>query len=344
MLTALGIAGDADATRRSSNRSTTWSSRSSTTSTCASSPPRGAGAPAFDRVEALRAGPPGRRRPAGPCSSRPARAARRGVRLALRDGRARARSSAASVRGGCTPTTTCSPGCTTRSPTPSRGGGRSGCGPATGWCSSTSSRTPTRVQWGILRAPSTGTCRWSSSATPSRRSTPSAARTSSAYLDAVRQADDHATLARNWRSDAGAATRPGHRVRRRRAGRPADRRAAGGVGPPGAAARRRAGRRSAAAAGAAARRADRAADAASAHRGGPAARSPRDVAADVAALLASGATVDGRRRCGPATSRCSSARNDQGTLVRDALAAAGVPAVLSGTASVFAHPRRAASG
>ena len=56
---------------------------------------------------------------------------------------------------------------------------RSGCGPATGWCSSTSSRTPTRCS-GASCGTSRGTSRWSSSATPSRRSTPSAARTSSA--------------------------------------------------------------------------------------------------------------------------------------------------------------------
>ena len=63
-----------------------------------------------------------------------------------------------------------------------------------------------------------------------------------------------------------------------------------------------------------------------------------DLAADLAALLAAPAPGSATARCGRATSRCWCGTNDQGALVRDALAAAGVPAVLSGTVSVFATP------
>ncbi len=63
----------------------------------------------------------------------------------------------------------------------------------------------------------------------------------------------------------------------------------------------------------------------------------RDLAADVAALLASPAQVGGRERR-PADVAVLVRTNDQGALVRAALAAAGVPAVLSGTASVFGTP------
>jgi exodeoxyribonuclease V beta subunit len=63
-------------------------------------------------------------------------------------------------------------------------------------------------------------------------------------------------------------------------------------------------------------------------------RVARDVAADVTALLGSGATVaDAPLRPGDIAVLVRT--NDQGTLMRDALAAVGVPAVLSGTASVF---------
>ena len=63
-----------------------------------------------------------------------------------------------------------------------------------------------------------------------------------------------------------------------------------------------------------------------------------DVAADIAALLAGPA--HGRRsgRSRPGDVAVLVRTNDQGTLVRDALAAVGVPAVLSGTSSVFTTP------
>ncbi|MCO1659577.1 UvrD-helicase domain-containing protein [Pseudonocardia sp. S2-4] len=63
----------------------------------------------------------------------------------------------------------------------------------------------------------------------------------------------------------------------------------------------------------------------------------RDAAADIAALLAGGATVAGRP-IAPADVAVLVRTNDQGGRIRDALAAAGVPAVLTGTASVFGAP------
>jgi exodeoxyribonuclease V beta subunit len=60
----------------------------------------------------------------------------------------------------------------------------------------------------------------------------------------------------------------------------------------------------------------------------------RDVAADIAALLASGAAVDGAA-VAPGDVAVLVRTNDQGAMIRQALVAAGVPAVLSGTASVF---------
>ena len=59
-----------------------------------------------------------------------------------------------------------------------------------------------------------------------------------------------------------------------------------------------------------------------------------DLAADVATLLASAATVDGEP-VRPVDVAVLVRTNDQGALVRDALAAVGVPAVVTGTASVF---------
>jgi exodeoxyribonuclease V beta subunit len=66
-------------------------------------------------------------------------------------------------------------------------------------------------------------------------------------------------------------------------------------------------------------------------------RVARDVAADVAELLASGATVAGAP-LRPGDVAVLVRTNDQGTLLRDALAVAGVPAVLSGATSVFGTP------
>jgi exodeoxyribonuclease V beta subunit len=68
----------------------------------------------------------------------------------------------ASSPAGCSPTTTCSPGCGTRSPT--RAGERRpppACGRATGSSWSTSSRTPTPCSGRSCAAPSTATRRWS---------------------------------------------------------------------------------------------------------------------------------------------------------------------------------------
>jgi exodeoxyribonuclease V beta subunit len=69
----------------------------------------------------------------------------------------------------------------------------------------------------------------------------------------------------------------------------------------------------------------------------------RDVAADIAALLSSGATVvddDGSdsRRLEPGDVAVLVQRNDDGRTVRDALQAVGVPVVLTGSSSVFLSP------
>jgi exodeoxyribonuclease V beta subunit len=63
----------------------------------------------------------------------------------------------------------------------------------------------------------------------------------------------------------------------------------------------------------------------------------RDAAADIAALLASPATIDGEP-VRPGDVAVLVRTNGQGTTIRSALSAVGVPAVLSGTASVFGAP------
>jgi exodeoxyribonuclease V beta subunit len=157
------------------------------------------------------------------------------------------------------------------------------------------------------------------------------------YLDATDAADHHATLARNWRSDsvllealdtvfAGAAlgdpritvhpvesAHPGSRLRGAPVDTPFRLRVASRAGLP------KAPRRDLAVV-------------------GPARELvARDVASDIAALLASGATVvDGP--VAPGDVAVLVRTNDQGAMIRQALAAAGVPAVLSGTASVFGTP------
>jgi exodeoxyribonuclease V beta subunit len=67
------------------------------------------------------------------------------------------------------------------------------------------------------------------------------------------------------------------------------------------------------------------------------ARVAHDVAADVAALLAGPATVAGAP-LRPGDVAVLARTNDQGAVLRDALAAVGVPAVVSGTSSVFGTP------
>ena len=156
------------------------------------------------------------------------------------------------------------------------------------------------------------------------------------YLDAVGQADTHATLARNWRSDAGllraldtvfggaALGDPRIVVREVESAHPVPRLAGAPVDTP---LRVRVLPRD---------------GLACSGRGlvlTPEARArvARDVAADVAALLASGATTAGDP-LRPGDVAVLVRTNDQGTVMRDALAAVGVPAVLSGTASVFGTP------
>jgi exodeoxyribonuclease V beta subunit len=162
------------------------------------------------------------------------------------------------------------------------------------------------------------------------------------YLDAVGHADVHATLGRNWRSDAGllraldrvfAGAALGDRrivVRAVESAHPSARLAGAPVDAPlrlrvvPRAGLECSGRGLALAAEVRARVA-------------------ADVAADVAALLASPATLADGRRAGEPEGRPLRAgdvavlvrTNDQGAALRDALAAAGVPAVVSGTTSVF---------
>ncbi|GAA5130991.1 exodeoxyribonuclease V subunit beta [Pseudonocardia adelaidensis] len=157
------------------------------------------------------------------------------------------------------------------------------------------------------------------------------------YLDATEAADHHATLARNWRSDAvllealdtvfaGAAlgdpritvhpvesAHPGSRLRGAPVDTPFRLRVASRAGLP------KAPRRDLAVV-------------------APARELvTRDAASDIAALLASPASVDGEP-VAPGHVAVLVRTNDQGAMIRQALAAAGVPAVLSGTASVFGTP------
>jgi exodeoxyribonuclease V beta subunit len=156
------------------------------------------------------------------------------------------------------------------------------------------------------------------------------------YLAAVRQADAHATLARNWRSDAGllraldtvfggaALGDPRIVVREVESAHPVPRLAGAPVAAP-------------------LRLRTLARDGLACSGRGlvltPEARTAiaRDAAADVAALLASGATVDGAP-LRPGDVAVLVRTNDQGTVIRDALASVDVPAVLSGTTSVFGTP------
>ncbi len=157
------------------------------------------------------------------------------------------------------------------------------------------------------------------------------------YLDATETAGSHATLATNWRSDApllaaldtvfaGAAlgdpritvhpvgsAHPGQRLRGAPVDTPLRLRVAARAGLPRAPTRDLAVVR-------------------------PARELvARDAAADIAALLASPARI-GDRPVVPGDGAVLVRTNDQGAMLRDALAAAGVPAVLSSTASVFGAP------
>jgi exodeoxyribonuclease V beta subunit len=156
------------------------------------------------------------------------------------------------------------------------------------------------------------------------------------YLDAVDRADAHATLGRNWRSDAGllraldrvvgGAALGDTRivVREVASAHPVPRLAGAPVDTP---LRLRVVPR------------DGLPCSSRGHALTPDARArvARDVAADVAALLASPATVAGAP-LRPGDVAVLARTNDQGAVLRDALAAAGVPAVVSGTASVFGTP------
>jgi exodeoxyribonuclease V beta subunit len=154
------------------------------------------------------------------------------------------------------------------------------------------------------------------------------------YLDAASHAEAHATLARNWRSDAGllraldqifCRAALGDRrilVREVESAHPVPRLAGAAVDTP---LRVRVVRRD-----------GLPCSGRGLVLGQPArARVAADVAADVAALLGGQATVAGAP-LRPGDVAVLVRTNEQGTLMREALAAARVPAVLSGTASVFA--------
>ena len=161
------------------------------------------------------------------------------------------------------------------------------------------------------------------------------------YLDAVTHADAHATLGRNWRSDAGllraldrvfaraALGDPRIVVREVESAHPVPRLRGAPVDTP---LRIRVLRR------------DGLACSSRGHALTPDARArvARDVAEDVAALLASPATLSDGREPGaplrPGDVAVLVRTNDQGAVLRAALGAVGVPAVVSGTASVFGTP------
>jgi exodeoxyribonuclease V beta subunit len=156
------------------------------------------------------------------------------------------------------------------------------------------------------------------------------------YLEATEAAHHHATLARNWRSDAplldaldtvfaGAALGdPRITVHPVDSAHPGSRLSGAPVDTPFRL-------RVAARAGLPRTRRDLAVI-------GPARELvARDAAADIAALLASRATIAGRPAA-PGDVAVLVRTNDQGAMIRRMLAAAGVPAVLSGTASVFGAP------
>ena len=95
---------------------------------------------------------------------------------------------------------------------------------------------------------------------------------------------------------------------------------------------------------AAGRRPGRAADSAATRTSRSSARraswSPRTWPPTWPRLLGSAATIDGDGRCDPATSRCSCAPTNKAPRCATALAAAGVPAVVTGTAQRVRHPGR----
>ena len=117
VLTGLGVAGDGDAGRRPWSRTwTTWSSRSSTTCTCASSPGRTPTSRSSTRPTALAAGPRRRSTTRRPGWSRRTPTRQPGRRPAsVRARRPRWRSTGANAGADCSATTTCSAGWPRRS-------------------------------------------------------------------------------------------------------------------------------------------------------------------------------------------------------------------------------------
>ncbi len=197
------------------------------------------------------------------------------------------------------------------------------------------------LQWAILRAAfhgdtSSGTCSLTFIGDPKQAIYAFRGADVVSYLDAADHAGTHATLDVNWRSDArlvealdsllgGAALGDEKIVVGSVRARHQDARLAGA--PVDAPLRLRVVPR---------------AGLPATERGlprvdGVRARVAADLAADVAALLTSGATWDGAA-LSPGHVAVLVRTNAQGTLVHEALGAAGVPAVLGGTASVFATP------
>ena len=339
VLAGLGVAGDADPDAVLVETWTTWWSRSSTTSTCASTG-HAAGTPRSTAAEALDAGPRARsttRRPGwSPPSADPGtdgRSRRRRVRHAP----CAPRSTGASARRRCSATTTCSPGCADalrRDDAAARDRLRARYQVVL--VDEFQDTDP--VQWEILRRAFHGARHAGADRRPQagdlrlpRR------RRRHATCGRRHRAAPRPTLATNWRSDAPlldalevtcsaaprSATRGSSCTRstprtpgaawRRAVGAPVRlrvRRPATGCAPaPRSCSRRRTARE----------------------------RVAGDLAADIGALLAAGATVDGRAARGRATSRCWCAP----TTRRAGAAGAGRgrgARVLPAAASVFGTP------
>ena len=275
-------------------------------------------APIFTRGRSAAARPGRGRRPAGPAGARATRnrhpGRHRGAGSPPPCGRGRPAQAAAAA---CSATTTCSPGSPTRSRPARRRGPRRGCGRGGRWCWSTSSRTPTRCSGRCCERAFAGHATLVLIGDPKQAIYAFRGGDVVTYLAAARTADASATLGTQLAQRRRPAGRRAAGVARRgRAGRPGHRRPPGRRGAPrdrGWSAPRRS---AAAAAGGAPRRRFGMAGAASI----PIDRScasfvARDLAADIAALLASGATFDGRPLAA-ATSRCSCGTHEQATCGR----------------------------
>ena len=203
MLDGLGVSATASRRPSSSTRSPTSPARSPPTSTCSGYAPTGQPPMEFD--EAVRAGRGGRqrraqpgwsRRPSDPVTSRPPPSG------SLSPRQCGPRSPGGSATCGCSPTTTCSPGCAMRWPIPQHG-------------AEAAQRLRDRyrvvlvdefqdtdpIQWEILRRAFHGHTTLIMIGDPKQAIYAFRGADVYSYLDAVRQADQVRTLGTNWRSD-----------------------------------------------------------------------------------------------------------------------------------------------